>query len=829
MAAVRDITDRKRMEAELGEQARRDSLTGALNHAAIIDELRSAFAAANAAAPCAVAMVDVDRLKATNDTYGHQVGDAVLIKVAGLLSRRGAVVGRYGGDEFLVVLPSAGRDEAEQYCTEVGAALADTRLTESETGASVSIVASIGLAIYPEDGLTIDEIVDLSDSAMYASRRQRPVGAGDLSPSRTLGGDRAAAMVGQIAPLLTASGTIADKLRLVAHRLSVGAGYDAVNMDVFAHASGLPTARNTFSRVPDEVTDAWQMAQRRMEDEPILRHVESTRRAVIVEDPQHDERLTEAQRAVLRAAQLQSAIVVPLLWEDGMIGALSVASKRKNAFSAGDIEFLTVIATQITSVVRMATLFDELQTTSGAVLTFKTARETEAVPCGDPLQPWDKTRVLFSTNGGSTYNTLDLLTTGSISSGIQELLPEGEICGNDLTAQTVKVKLPPGTTNVAFQFDTLDGSDNHDYAGQFIDDVVVSACSPPACPTQTPTDTPTPTITPTPTVTATPTATDTPTPTATGTPTVTSTPKSTPTPKAEPTVNASATGALRIDVDCEIALGPPPDESVQVQRSAAVGASFHICVVGEFPASETATGYKARVHWAEDVMDLTPRTAGTNELWHLLPDSSGGAPNGAAISQTLGPADDGTGSDAYISIQAVDTLGESAMPAYKGVVAQFEFVCQVHGAGNIELRLPGDSAGSAFLSGTGEIKPVLASAVIICLEPDLDSDNDGCTNGQELGPDETLGGQRNPMNRGDFYDVLGGGGGPPDGIIDLSNDIFGVIIHYAPTGTEPEYDVVFDRGPQIGPNVWNMGPPDGVIDLTNDILGVIQQYLHDCR
>ena len=134
--------------------------------------------------------------------------------------------------------------------------------------------------------------------------------------------------------------------------------------------------------------------------------------------------------------------------------------------------------------------------------------------------------------------------------------------------------------------------------------------------------------------------------------------------------------------------------------------------------------------------------------------------------------------DAYISIQAVDTQGESAIPAYEGVVAQFEFVCQVHGAGNIELRLPGDSAGSAFLSGTGDVKPVLASAVIICLDPGLDSDNDGCTNSQELGTDETLGGQRNPMNPGDFYDVLGGGGGPPDGIIDLSNDILGVIQQY---------------------------------------------------
>ena len=55
-----------------------------------------------------------------------------------------------------------------------------------------------------------------------------------------------------------------------------------------------------------------------------------------------------------------------------------------------------------------------------------------------------------------------------------------------------------------------------------------------------------------------------------------------------------------------------------------------------------------------------------------------------------------------------------------------------------------------------------------------------------------------------------------------------MIIQNAPTGTEPEYDVNFDRGPSTGPNFWNMTAPDGVIDLSNDILGVIQQYLHDC-
>ena len=106
-----------------------------------------------------------------------------------------------------------------------------------------------------------------------------------------------------------------------------------------------------------------------------------------------------------------------------------------------------------------------------------------------------------------------------------------------------------------------------------------------------------------------------------------------------------------------------------------------------------------------------------------------------------------------------------------------------------------------------------------------DTDGDGCADQRENGLDETLGGQRDFQDPWDFYDVSV----PRDSVIDLSNDILGVILNYAPTGTEPDYDANFDRGPSSGPNAWNMTAPDGVIDLSNDILGVIRQYQHDCR
>ena len=103
---------------------------------------------------------------------------------------------------------------------------------------------------------------------------------------------------------------------------------------------------------------------------------------------------------------------------------------------------------------------------------------------------------------------------------------------------------------------------------------------------------------------------------------------------------------------------------------------------------------------------------------------------------------------------------------------------------------------------------------------DPDTDGDGCEDGRELGDDAASGGMRDPLNPWDFYDVAGPGGGP-DGVVDLPNDILGVLSHVT------AYDIRFDRGPSTGPNAWNMTAPDGVINLI-DVLGVVLQFGHDC-
>ncbi|MGB2695220.1 MAG: GGDEF domain-containing protein [Dehalococcoidia bacterium] len=172
---ARDLTSRRRVEETLRKQARHDLLTGTLNHVAIVDELRQVMATAGSTSH-AVAMIDVDELKALNDTHGHQLGDAVLVAVARALAQDGVIVGRYGGDEFVAVIPGADRSAAERYRQRVTDRFAIAEVRGSETGALVPVAASIGLAVFPDDARTITELIAVSDFAMYAAKRQRPVG-----------------------------------------------------------------------------------------------------------------------------------------------------------------------------------------------------------------------------------------------------------------------------------------------------------------------------------------------------------------------------------------------------------------------------------------------------------------------------------------------------------------------------------------------------------------------------------------------------------------------------------------------------------------------------
>jgi diguanylate cyclase (GGDEF)-like protein len=358
------VSERRRAEEALREQARRDPLTGVLNHAAIVEQLRDLISGEGGGSSHAVAMVDVDGLKATNDTYGHQAGDAVLAAVAHALSRDGATLGRYGGDELVAVLPGADRGAAERYRDAVLSTLAEAGVTDPETGASVPVSASIGLAVYPDEAAAVEDLMRLSDSEMYAAKRQRPVRRSDLSATPSLSRALAAEIAAELAPLLTSPGNLDDKLRLVARRLSVGAGYDGVNFRVFGSASEPLTTQAAFASAPDEAMEAWNREHRQVAEHPMRPTLERTRRPIILDELQHDERLTNSERDLLREGGLRSAMVAPMIWQNEVIGSLSVASKREAAFTPRDAQFLMAVATQVTAIVRLATLVEELKSAS---------------------------------------------------------------------------------------------------------------------------------------------------------------------------------------------------------------------------------------------------------------------------------------------------------------------------------------------------------------------------------------------------------------------------------------------------------------------------------
>ena len=364
LAIVRNIDERKRAEQELQERVRRDHLTGVLNHGAIVEEIQKIIESENAT-PMAVAMVDVDDLKIINDSHGHQIGDRVLTTIARELGADGAIVGRYGGDEFVVILPDANRAAAEQYRTGVIESLKSANITNPETGTQVPPAVSIGLAIYPDEAETVADLVRLSDGAMYAAKRERPTAGQDTSSRWQLGNQRAAKLVREITSLLTAPGELNDKLRLVADRVSSSAGYDGVNFMLYASAQReAALTGSTFARASREQAESWIHQYRKQEDEPLRQVLASKQRPLTMNDPQHDELLSDEAREMVRRARIRSMLLVPIIWQDELIGSLTVIAKRPNAFGHEDADLLVAIAGQVPAFVHMAALIDELQSSS---------------------------------------------------------------------------------------------------------------------------------------------------------------------------------------------------------------------------------------------------------------------------------------------------------------------------------------------------------------------------------------------------------------------------------------------------------------------------------
>jgi diguanylate cyclase (GGDEF)-like protein len=151
----------------------RDGLTGLLNHATLMAELEHAVEYARRHGETfAFLMIDVDHFKRVNDRYGHIAGDQVLLHVARVFqttARASDLIGRYGGEEFGMILRRTDRAGAGILATKLRTALQEQPAVVG-AGETIPVKVCIGVAVYPEDSTAANEVAQLADAALYRAK-----------------------------------------------------------------------------------------------------------------------------------------------------------------------------------------------------------------------------------------------------------------------------------------------------------------------------------------------------------------------------------------------------------------------------------------------------------------------------------------------------------------------------------------------------------------------------------------------------------------------------------------------------------------------------------
>jgi diguanylate cyclase (GGDEF)-like protein len=158
-------------ERSLYEAAQFDSLTGAYTRGFAMELMRRAVLKARGEArPLGVLMLDLDHFKRINDAHGHARGDLVLKQTTQAMQsmlRTGDIVGRFGGEEFVVLLPAADLRQAMGAAERCRAAVAQMKIPDAPY---VSVTASVGVAAFPDHGDDLDRLLKASDRAMYQAK-----------------------------------------------------------------------------------------------------------------------------------------------------------------------------------------------------------------------------------------------------------------------------------------------------------------------------------------------------------------------------------------------------------------------------------------------------------------------------------------------------------------------------------------------------------------------------------------------------------------------------------------------------------------------------------
>ncbi|MGC1366526.1 MAG: MASE1 domain-containing protein [Candidatus Acidiferrum sp.] len=168
MAVAAEVSEHRRSEKQVRSLAVSDPLTGLANYRQVVEALETEIKRyGRTERSFVVLLLDLDGLKKINDAYGHIVGSRALCRLADMLrlySREMDTAGRYGGDEFVLILPETDTEAARLVAQRISKRL-------EEDGEAPQIFVSIGTAVYPNDGETLNEILGAADRDLYREKR----------------------------------------------------------------------------------------------------------------------------------------------------------------------------------------------------------------------------------------------------------------------------------------------------------------------------------------------------------------------------------------------------------------------------------------------------------------------------------------------------------------------------------------------------------------------------------------------------------------------------------------------------------------------------------